>query len=465
MDSSRRPLVLVVDDSVDTRDIVERWLTKAGFEVRALADAESLLAALSTSIPSVICLDLGLPGIGGMEALSIVRSRVRTVPVIILTGETAIGSVVQAIQEGAYDYIAKPPNRNKLVTAVRNACEHHEMAHRVSDLEREASGQGQGGMIGASVAMHKMFRLLGKIAASDISVLIHGESGTGKELIAKAIHDDSGRASGPFVAVNCAAVPETLQDSEFFGHEKGAFTGASQPRAGRFETAHGGTLFLDEVAELSLGLQAKLLRVLQERKFERVGGNKTLQSDFRLVTASHCDLAEMARDGRFREDLFYRIAVLELDVPPLRERAGDVALLVRHALERDSASRKAELSMEPAALDALHVYGWPGNVRELLNVIQRAGVVCEDNNIVLDDLPRRVRESLSTASEHESNSKAREGHPSQGGRCMTLEELERWAIEKAMKDTDGDIAEVAKRLQIGRTTLYRKLKQYGHKEA
>lgn len=457
MDSSSRPLVLVVDDSADTRDIVERWLTTAGFEVRALADAESLLEALSTCIPSVICLDLGLPGIGGMEALTIVHSRLRSVPVIILTGETAVGSVVQAIQEGAYDYITKPPNRNKLVTAVRNASEHHEMSRRVLDLEREASGKGQGGMIGASDSMKRMFRLLGKIAASDISVLIHGESGTGKELIAKAIHDDSARSSGPFVAVNCAAVPETLQDSEFFGHEKGAFTGASQSRAGRFEQAHGGTLFLDEVAELSASLQAKLLRVIQERQFERVGGNKSQQSDFRLVAASHCDLAEMAREGRFREDLYYRIAVLELDVPPLRARSGDIALLVRHALEKESASRKEELVMEPKALDALHAYDWPGNVRELLNVIKRAGVVCEDSTIVLDDLPRRVNENTATRA-----SGVDEPPSGEGGRCMTLEELERWAIEKAMKDTDGDIAEVTKRLQIGRTTLYRKLKQYGH---
>ena len=333
-DPSPAPLVLIVDDDEDFGALVRVWLEAAGFRVETYIDAEALLVALTRVLPDVICLDLGLPGMGGMEALPLVRRHHGTVPVVMLTGDDAVDTVVEAMRHGAYDFVAKPVEQTKLVATVTNAAERYRMTTRLAQLEREAAGSGLGTMVGRSSVMLELFRQLEKVAASDITVLIQGESGSGKELVARAIHDNSPRGEGPLVAVNCAAVPESLQESEFFGHEKGAFTGAVELKKGRFEQADGGTLFMDEIAELSPSLQAKLLRVLEERKFERLGGTELLGSDFRLVAATHRDLGSMVKAGEFREDLYFRIAVLEIDVPPLRERDGDLELLTNAFLRQ-----------------------------------------------------------------------------------------------------------------------------------
>ncbi|MBL4632422.1 MAG: sigma-54-dependent Fis family transcriptional regulator [Kofleriaceae bacterium] len=462
-----KPLILLVDDDPSLSALVGRWLELAEFRVEYCESAEALLDLLSRTLPDAVCLDLDLPGMGGMEVLSLLRRRHRTVPIIMLTGDKSIHSVVQAMQAGAYDYVPKPPDRARLVNTVSNAVKQHHMSTRLAQLEREVDGTGFDGIIGQSPVMRDLFRQLEKVAMSDITSLIHGESGTGKELIAGAIHKNSARSSGPFVAVNCAAVPETLQDSQFFGHEKGAFTGATKTQLGRFEQANGGTLFLDEIAELNPTLQAKLLRVIQEKNFQRVGGSRVIHSDFRLVAATNRDLADMVRRGTFRDDLYFRIAVLELEIPPLRDRKGDLDLLVNTFLsEIANAGNQPKAVVSSEAMTTLAEYSWPGNVRELLNVIQRAVVMAENNFIASRDLPSRllnVQGKRPPADEECVVSDAPRGTPppDPGEYPMTLVELERWAIETMMERTGGNVSEVIRRLKIGRTTLYRKLKRYG----
>ena len=456
------PLVLVVDDDATTVAIVTRWLSQAGFRTASLATGEALLRALSTSLPDLILLDLGLPGLHGLDALREIRARHSTVPVVVLTGDRQVSSVVDAMREGAHDYLSKPCDRTKLLTTARNACETHRLSVQVAALERQTREDGFEGIIGRSPQIQRVFAQMNKVAPSDISVLIHGESGTGKELIARAIHDASARSSGPYVAVNCAAIPESLQDSELFGHEKGAFTGAHSTRQGRFELANGGTLFLDEIAELSPSLQAKLLRVLQERHFERVGGTTQLSSDFRLVAASHRDLRAMVERGEFREDLYFRIAVFELEVPPLREREGDAELLLERLLRAAVPAGTQPPRFDPEALHTLLAYHWPGNVRELSNVIQRAVVVSEDGWIRAQDLPtsmRRLGSELLAA-----NSAPVAAAPPSLPRIQpsgTLADMERAAIELELERCNGNVTAVGKKLGIGRTTLYRRLKEYG----
>ncbi len=470
-------LVLVVDDDEIASQLTARWLHREGFQCQIHASAESLLEGLSKSLPDVICLDLGLPGMSGLDALELVRQRHRTVPIIILTAESSPGTVVSAMRGGARDYLVKPLERMKVTTTVRNAVEHHRLESQVRQLRRDADQTQFSGILGRSPAIRGLFHQLDRIAASDITVLVQGESGTGKELVARAIHEHSARRGGPLVAVNCAAIPESLQDSELFGHEKGAFTGADQSRPGRFEQANGGTLFLDEVAELSSELQAKLLRVLQERKFERVGGRTTLTSDFRLVAATHRDLASMVGRGEFREDLFFRLAVLELHVPPLREREGDIAML-SDAFIRQMASEAGRdcprLATDTVAL--LHRHPWPGNVRELRNSLQRALVVCEDGVIQPGDLPPRMLRDVGSGTETErpvpapaSKVVAIAGEPEPRADPVaqprlegaSLAEIERAAIEAALVSAGGNLSEVTRRLGIGRATLYRRLKKYG----
>ena len=286
----RKRLVVLVDDDRNLCDLVERFLEKAGHRVVVFHDGESFLAALGAMMPDAICLDLSMPGIGGFETLELIKERQSQLPVIILTADHAVDSVVGAMQRGAYDYIVKPIDRTKLITTVGNAVEHYRMSMRLRQLEREVEGEGYQNIVGDSPQMKELYRQMDRVAASDITILIHGESGSGKELVAQAIYESSGRSSGPFVALNCAAIPETLQESEIFGHEKGAFTGAVSRHIGKFEQSDGGCLFMDEVAELSLTLQAKLLRAIQEKRFHRVGGSTQVRSDFRLIAATHRDL-------------------------------------------------------------------------------------------------------------------------------------------------------------------------------
>ena len=482
------PLVLVVDDDDDLRALVCRWLELSGMRTSECGDAEAFLDRLDTSLPDAVCLDINLPGLSGLDALDAVNRQHPSIPVLMLTAETAPASVVDAMNRGAFDYLTKPLERTKLVSAVTHAVRLEQARHEVAHLRKGSDTGSYAGVIGRSTPMRDVFRQIERVAGRDISVLIHGESGTGKELVASAVHENSRRAGGPFVAVNCAAIPESLQDSELFGHERGAFTGAHKARTGCFERANGGTLFLDEIAELALPVQAKLLRVLQERSFERVGGRATVRSDFRLVTATHRDLRKMVASGGFREDLYFRIAVFELDLPALRDRQGDLQLLVPRLLERIAAANGSPpLRLSERAMAALERYPFPGNVRELENVLQRAAVLMTGGVVDVQDLPPIVRgdaaaqrdapspwdeveNSVPTAiSEHGLDQGERVDTPDHASAepatlddlPINLDGLERWAIQRALGDTGGQLTDAAKALGIGRTTLYRKLTKYG----
>lgn len=466
-------LVLVVDDEPDVCRIVRRWLERAGYGVQDFPDGNACLAALGYLLPDAICLDLQMPGLGGLETLQEIRIRHRLLPVVILTADTAVETVVRAMRLGAFDYLTKPIDSTALTTTIRNAVDRHRMSLRVLELESAVQGRSYPGILGGSQVMRDVYQKIDRVAASDVTVLIVGESGAGKELVARAIHENSGRSKGPFVTLNCAAIPETLQESELFGHERGAFTGATARRTGSFELADGGTLFLDEVAELSPGLQAKLLRVLQERRFRRLGGSTEVHSDFRLLAATHQDLARAVQQGEFREDLFYRIAVLELDLPPLRDRGDDVLLLATRFVDEFTRKSRKPRSLSPEVCQRLLAYHWPGNVRELRNVIQRAVVMSNDEVVLPQHLPERLRDVNSTVAQLSSHSRSSDNALRANGSLNTdpagfeppntlnLVELERYVIARALQQTGGNIREVAKLLGIGRTTLYRKLKKYG----
>jgi DNA-binding NtrC family response regulator len=481
----RSSLVVVVDDDRNLCDLVERFLDVAGYEVAVFHDGESFLASLGETMPDVICLDLSMPGIGGLDTLQVIKERHQNLPVIILTADHTVDSVVAAMKRGAYDYLVKPIDRTKLVTTVRNAVERHRMSVRLKQLEREVGGKGYTNIVGNSPAMKELYRQMDRVAASDITILIHGESGTGKELVAQAIYEASGRKSGPFVALNCAAIPETLQESEIFGHEKGAFTGAVARHIGKFEQANGGCLFMDEVAELSLSLQAKLLRAIQEKKFHRVGGSTQVHSDFRLIAATHRTLLDMVNRSLFREDLYFRIAVFELEVPPLRDRGDDVILLADRFLDRYSTKgERPRLSNE--VIDLFRAYHWPGNVRELENIMQRCVLIGKGGLVLPEDLPPRLRtpgaaDDLSPAGEAQvpperepaptESAPRREAPPAgppprRSSRLETLDlqELERRAIQQALEEAGGNLSQVVRLLGIGRTTLYRKLKSHRLRE-
>jgi DNA-binding NtrC family response regulator len=458
-----KPLVLIVEDDPDQRVLFQHWLGRAGYDVRGFGDGESLLMATSDCLPDAVCLDLHLPGLSGLETLRQLRSHQPRLPVVMLTADADVDLVVESMRLGALNYLVKPADQTRLTTEIRNAVERGRMEVKLAQLEREVNHRGFAGMAGESPVMRELFRQLERVAPTDVSVLLHGESGTGKELAARALHANSGWKKGPFVALNCAAIPETLQEAEIFGHERGAFTGALSQKIGRFEEADGGTLFLDEIAEMSPALQAKLLRVVQEKVFRRVGGSRDIESRFRLIAATHRDLAVEVAEGRFREDLFYRVAVFEVEIPPLRERRGDLPLLADVILQGLAEPEVEPLSLSGAALEALEAYDWPGNVRELQNALQRASVLANGSDIDVVDLPARVVRRDGPG-EEESDAP----QPADSARAeasSSLDDLERAAIEKALERCGGNLSEAARRLGIGRTTLYRKLVKYGLREA
>ncbi|MEZ4400514.1 MAG: sigma-54 dependent transcriptional regulator [Kofleriaceae bacterium] len=451
--------IVLIEDDRSVALMLRAMLERAGYDVAVCADAASGLLSLSGSLPDVVCTDLGLPDSDGMALITQIRARYAHLPIIVLTANDRIDSVVEAMRGGAYDYLVKPIDATKLITTVRNASERHAMTVRLAQLEREAGGAGYRGIVGGSPAMKHLYRELDQVAATDITVLLHGESGTGKELVARAIHDHGSRRSQPFVAVNCAAIPESLHESELFGHEKGAFTGATARAAGRFEQAHGGTLFLDEVAELSAGLQAKLLRALQERRFYRVGGTTEISVDVRVIAASHRDLGGAVRAGKFREDLFFRLAVFELELPPLRRRAGDVELLAQSFLARIGGELNRAVSLSPDAVAVMVAYDWPGNVRELHNALHRAAVACGEAGVIEPmHLPARIVTSHAATAAEPAAATATSLDPS---KTASLDDMERDAIIAAVARAAGNLTQVARDLGIGRTTLYRKLKRYG----
>jgi DNA-binding NtrC family response regulator len=448
--------VLVVDDEAGVRESL-RMLLHGECEVATAENAEAALARIAEARPDLILLDLVMPGRSGLELLEELRAQGEPPPVIVLTATKTVTTAVEAMKLGAADYVTKPFEVDALRIKIRNLLQHRALEERVAELTEALEERSRlGALIGRSEPMRKVFRTVERVARSHANVLVAGESGTGKELVARAVHELGPRASGPFVAINCAAIPLSLMESELFGHERGAFTDASERRIGRFEQASGGTLFLDEIAELPSSVQAKLLRALQERTIERVGGREPITVDARFVAATNRELTKEVAEGRFREDLFYRIHVVPIELPPLRERREDVRLLAEAFLERSATQAGGpprRLSRE--ALAALERHAWPGNVRELQNAIEHAVALCDGSTIRLEDLPDAVIQATRTESLRDA---VRAGQ-------LDLEEatsrFEQGLLREALERSEWNQTRAAERLGITRRVLKLKMDRYG----
>jgi len=449
--------VTVVDDDPTARRLMRFWLERSGYTVIEHESGESALAD-EASIPDVACVDLGLGEVGGFKVIQHLRARDADLPIIVVTAQREIETAVEAMRAGAYDYVTKPLDRDRLILAVHRARERRELVQNVRRLENQLGGRGVlGSIVGQSPKMRELAQQVERVLSSDVAVCVFGESGTGKELVARAIHNGSGRRRGPFVAINCAGIPESLQESELFGHERGAFTGATQLRRGCFEQANGGTLLLDELGEMSLTTQASLLRTLQEKTIRRVGGSSETPIDVRIVCATHRDLRAEVEAGRFREDLYFRLVVYPIYLPPLRERLDDIPLLVGHFLRTLEAGIGKEVKrISPEALDALTRHRWSGNVRELQNVVHRSMLACRGDEIALADLPADIRNAVLPPLPM-INGKGAHHEAARDDEILPLRELERRAIQRALRATHGSVGRAAKLLGIGRATLYRRI--------
>jgi len=384
------PRILVVDDEPGIRESLH-MLLKQDYDVETAEDVDSALRTIDAAPPRLVLLDLLMPGRNGMELLDELKQRGLRIPVIVLTASKTVATAVEAMQRGASDFVTKPFEIDALRIKVRQLLAHGELEDEVARLRDEIEDrQRMGPIIGRSAAMQEVFRSIERVAKSRASVLISGESGTGKELVARAIHEQSPRSAGPYLAVNCGAIPHQLLEAELFGHEKGAFTDAIDRRIGRFERASGGTLLLDEIGELEPSVQVKLLRVLQERRFERVGSSESIEVDVRILAATNRDLAAEVESGRFRPDLYYRINVVPIRLPPLRERREDIKLLAESYLAKACQAADRTVRLSPAAMSALRSYSWPGNVRELENAIERGLALCTNEEIEVTDLPEEI---------------------------------------------------------------------------
>jgi len=448
-------VVLVVEDHEPLRKLLVRVLERGEHVVLEASDGQEALERLAENEVDVVVSDIRMPRMDGMELLRQVRRRDQTTQVILITAYGDVPQAVEAMKQGAYDFLEKEAEGRVNIAQLRARVEAAIDKRRIllenlnlkSQLSRRFSFPN---IIGKSPKILEVLDVVKQVAPTKATVLITGESGTGKELIANALHYNSPRAKGPFIKVNCAALPETLLESELFGHEKGAFTGAYQTRIGRFEAANGGTLFLDEIGNMSPAVQVKLLRVLQEREFERVGGTKTIKVDVRLITATNTDLEAAVREGRFREDLYWRVKVVHIHLPPLRERREDIPLLVLHFIKKYAAENSRPVtSISDEALQALLNYDFPGNVRELENIVESAVVLCRGDTITKDLLPASVRNAT----------KKTESLTIPLG--LPFEEIERRVIEATLAYTKGNKTKAARVLRIGKRTLFRKLKKYG----
>ncbi len=443
--------LLVADDDPAVRQSLERMLTREGYRVLLASDGQAALERLQAGGIDVVLSDLKMPGLTGLDLLRAVKIVAPEVDVIMLTAFGTVEEAVKAMKEGASDFLTKPFQRAQLIRVINQALERRALIEQNRALQRRLDDLlRQGNIIGVSPAFRRMMTLVDQVASSSATVLIQGESGTGKELVARAIHERSPRKNGPFVAVNCAALPETLLESELFGYEKGAFTGAAGRKEGRFELANGGTLFLDEVGDLSPVTQPKILRVLQEGEFERVGGTRTIRVDVRIVAATNQDLAALVREKRFREDLYYRLNVITLTAPPLRDRREDIRVLAEHFLRVYGAknNRHLEEGFSEEALRRLDAYPWPGNVRELENVVERAVVLARGSGVELSDLPDSVAGATPLP---EGMVTFKIGTP--------LAEVEQRMLEETLRVTKGNKTLTAKILGIDPKTVFRKLKQ------
>ncbi|HDP97567.1 MAG TPA: sigma-54-dependent Fis family transcriptional regulator [bacterium] len=446
--------ILVVDDDKNIAELIKENLkSQKNYELFSVINGEACLKYIEKQIPDLILLDIQMPGIDGIETLKRIKEFDPRIPVIMISALDSIEKAVQSMKLGAHDYIAKPIDRDRLRVTAKNTLMTTTLEREVSDLRSELKRKyAFDNIIGQSGVINDVFKSMEKVVNSNVTVLIQGESGTGKELIARAIHYHSKtRANKPFVAVNCTALPESLLESELFGHEKGSFTGAHGRRIGKFEQADTGTIFLDEIGMMSPATQAKVLRVLQEREFERVGGSEMIKVDVRVISATNRDLEEAMKNSEFREDLYYRLSVFPIKLPPLRERKEDIPLLAAHFLKKYSDQENKHLeSISSDALELLMAYNWPGNVRELENAIERAAVLTNTDEITAKDLPPAVR-SIGEKKIYESDSTL----------SGWIEKLEEEALRQALLENEGNISKTAKKLGIGRATIYRKAKKYG----
>ena len=449
--------ILFIDDDRAGREVALFNLRKAGYEVTAASDGQEGLSLFSPEKFDLVVTDLKMPGISGIEVLKRVRSQAPDVPVLVITAFGNVETAVTAMKEGAYDFIGKPFHRDQLLLSVEKALERRRLATEVRDLRIRASGV-EREIIGVSPSLRRVLEIADRVAATDATVLIAGESGTGKEAIARRIHVRSGRAEKPFVAVDCAAIPADLLESELFGHARGAFTGAVRDRMGRFRQASGGTLFLDEIAEIPLSLQPKLLRALQERVVDVVGGDHPVPVDVRIVAATNRDLPGRIREGAFREDLYYRLNVVEIRVPPLRERPEDIPLLVEHFIREASAGR--EVTVPPAVTEELAARPWPGNVRELKNACERMAILCRGTEVSMEDLPAGVSplRAADAAGSGEGGAGEWPPLPPEG---LSLIDLEKKVIERALRLKGGNITQAAAYLRIPRHILVYRIEKYG----
>jgi DNA-binding NtrC family response regulator len=456
-----KPVVLIVDDDKNTRDGLARAL-KRKYEVLLAESAETAVAILADSQVEVLLSDIRMPGMDGLQLLQRAMAHQPTLICILLTAYGNVETAVEAMKRGAYDFLMKPVNLDHLELLLDRAIRSRDMEKENVHLREQLDSKfGMEPIIGNSPPMQQVFDMIRQVAPTQATVLIQGESGTGKELVAQAIHRLSTRVKGPFVAVHCAALPANLLESELFGHEKGAFTGALARRKGRFEMADGGTLLLDEISEIDLSVQVKLLRVLEERKFERVGGAETVDVDIRLLAATNRNLKEYVAQNKFREDLFFRLNVVDITVPPLRDRKSDVPLLCDHFLkEFCRANGKNIDGFTPDAIGVLSDYDWPGNVRELRNTIEKMVVLSRGDKIVLRDVPAAVRDPGRSGVRS-----AREPASEPGGDADSLAGAERRMIIAAIRKNDGNRTRAARELGISRRTLHRKLNQYREENA
>jgi two-component system, NtrC family, response regulator AtoC len=458
--------VLIVDDETNIRRVLAAMLQRDGYEVSAAADGEQALAAMHRAPVDVVVTDLVMPRMGGLELLRQVSATYPDVPVIMITAHGTVDTAVEAMKAGAFDYITKPFEQEELRKVIAKAAR-----ARVLEGQHVHPPAGDGErppLVGHSPSMRAVYDVIARVADSPSTVLITGESGTGKELVAQALQRGSSRRSQPLIKVNCAAIPKDLVESELFGYEKGAFTGAVGSKPGRFELADGGTLFLDEIGEIPVEMQVKLLRALQESEFERVGGIKTLRVDVRLIAATNRNLETLIAEGRFREDLFYRLNVVPIALPALRDRREDIPLLVQHFIEKyDRRLGKRVERVDDAALEVLSAYAWPGNIRELENVMERSVLFADGPVITVAQLPTTLRERVPGAAAPVAAVGALGAIAAPSGASMkdivrqAQAELERTLISRALEETGGNVTRAAKKLQISRKSLQVKMKELG----
>ncbi len=467
--------VLIVDDDESVRWVLKKALDKEGIETVLAKDAAEAFDRLREGGIEVVLMDIRMPGMSGFEALDAIQKsgdEGRTPAVIIMTAQATMQNAIEAMRRGAFDYITKPFDLDEVNILVRKALDVRRLSQEVSALRAEVREKYEGGLVGNTPAMQEIYKTIGRVAESDATVLIHGESGTGKELVARAIHYHSKRAGRPFTAVNSAAIPSELLESELFGHEKGAFTGAVARKIGKFEAAAGGTLFLDEIGDMNLPLQGKLLRVLQEKEFERVGGMEPIRTDVRVLAATHHNLDKMVREKRFRDDLFYRLNVIQINIPPLRKRKDDIVPLAEFFMQKHQGGDAKKKILTPETLKILRAYDWPGNVRELENAIQRAITLSQGDKIFPDALPPqlfRPGQGAHLSFENFLEEKLADLVDRMGGLdrgdiyAMVLHRVEKPLLTLVLKKTEGNQVRAAHLLGINRNTLRKKIRELGIK--